>query len=196
MLVDSNGMKVKEDKLSREESFVCQKFFTPKWRDVSNFCTQIQCDNKDMVQKIVVHVGTNDFDDSEAIAITGLMEENIELLKQSFPKAELTVCTIIPRRNNNRHEDIKLINDFLQGSKKRWKIDILNLGPITPKYLKDEKHLDNIGLHFLITAMRYAFTGLLPFEGGNKRKRFSNGGGRCGSRYHQHHNRDKRDNGY
>lgn len=163
LLMDSNGMKVDVKRLSRDPNFTCEKVFTPAWKDIKNYVEQVVCENTEMVEKIFIHVGTNDFDSNDSIVITSLIEEGINALKDKFKQAEITMCSIIPRKHDTYKNEIKLVNDFILGSRKRLKVTVIDLGSIIKQFMfYDEKHVNPTGLHNLINAVKFAILGLFP----------------------------------
>ena len=186
MLVDSNGSKIDENRLSRDPGFKCNKFFTPTLEDIINFCSQVQCEHADLVAKIVINVGTNNFDTQDSVHITSTFKEVINLLQAKFKEAEIYVCTIIPRAGEEMKEEISLVNDYLRGARKMLKVAIIDLSPITADMLYDNKHLGGKGKHYLISSIQMALTGILPIFNTNNNNNNSgrnSRGARGGGRY-------------
>lgn len=179
MLVDSNGRKVDENRLGVDD---CKKIYTPTWDDIKKMLTQAQCDNPDRLERIFIHVGTNNFDLQDSIGVTNIMEEGFQLLKGKFPNAEITMCTIIPRKDDNKKEEIKLVNEFLHGSKRRLGINVIDLGAIHSTMCYDEKHINHSGIRILINATKFALTGLFPAEDTYNNTNRNNGRGRGNGR--------------
>ena len=166
---------------------------------------EVQCEDPNMVEKIFIHVGTNDFDHGDAVMVCTLMEEGIGRLKQKFPRAALTLCTIIPRKSGNKNEDIQLVNQFLTKSQQRLAVGIINLERVKSTMFYNEKHLNGEGLRILINATIFTFTGLFPAvnfpkrqqRGGNGWNNYGGSGGGPGNgkfrRYnHQNNNNNNR----
>ena len=172
MLVDSNANKIDENRLG--EYVACNKLYTPTWEDIKQMITQVQCNNPDIVEKIFIHVGTNNFDNSSAVQVCDVLEEGLGLLKRKFPKAEITMCSIIPRKNDEMVEEIRLVNEFLHGSKKRLGISLIDLGAVHHTMCYDRKHLNHDGVRILISAARFTFTGVFPGEPSQKNNRDQN----------------------
>ena len=86
------------------------------------------------------------------------------------------MCTIIPRKDDELKDDIKLVNDFLHGSKKRLGISVIDLGAVHSTMCYDRKHLNHDGLRILISAARFTFTGVFPGEPVQTNNRYRNRG--------------------
>ena len=202
LLVDSNGRKIDENRISDDSGFTCDKLYTPTWGDISKMVDEIQCEDPNMVEKIFIHVGTNDFDHGDAVMVCTLMEEGIGRLKQKFPRAALTLCTIIPRKSGNKNEDIRLVNQFLTKSHQRLAVGIINLERVKSTMFYDEKHLNGEGLRILINATIFTFTGLFPAvnfpkrqqRGGYGRNNYGGGGPGNGKGKFRRYNNNNRHN--
>ena len=107
-------------------------------------------------------------------------------LQRFFPNSEITMCTIIPRKNDELKDDIRMVNEFLLGSKRRLRITLLDLGAVHSSMCYDRKHINHDGLRILISAARFTFTGVFPGDvsqnQGNRDRGNHGGGGRYGQR--------------
>ena len=200
LLVDSNGRKVDENRIADDPDFTCDKIYTPTWEDIGKLITQGTCENPASVQKIFVHVGTNNFDNADAVKVCNVMEEGVKQLRSTFTEATITLCTIVPRKNNKKKEDIDLVNDFLIKSKRRLGIEVIDLGRVKPSMCYDEKHLNNEGLRILVHAVIFTFTGLFPAisqrrGGGNNRRNNNNNYRGNNNNNRRNNNNNRRNNG-
>ena len=99
------------------------------------------------------------------------------MLIGQFPNAAITLCSVIPRKGNKKHEDISLVNDFLVKSQRRLGINVISLDKIRPNMCYDEKHVNNEGVRILVNAAIFTLTGLFPAVNYGRRNAYRGGRG-------------------
>ena len=97
LLVDSNGAKVDESRLSRDVA--CKKVFTPTWNHVKDMLQALNGKCLKNIKQIWVHVATNDTSTNESLKIIQCIAESLGNMKSSFPEAEISVSKVIPQKS-------------------------------------------------------------------------------------------------
>ena len=159
LLVDSNGAKIDENKLSRDHS--CKKVFTPTWTHVKDFLEVINTEFLGNVKQIWVHVGTNDTDNNDPLKVIQIMEINLALIKRTFPEAEIFISKIIPRKSMKFLQCIDDINKFLASYCRQHDLSLFKY-KADANMLDDEKHLNRKGFQIMLGALKYVLFDIVP----------------------------------
>ena len=159
LLVDSDGTKVDESKLSREVS--CKKIFTPTWNRIKELLQELKGKSLKNVKQIWVHVGTNDTNNNEPSKVIKCIEENLGNMKNTFPEAEILTSKLIPRKSGKYTKRIKEINEFLEVYCKQNYMPLVKY-KIDENMLDDDKHLNRKGFQIMLGTLKYVLFGIIP----------------------------------
>eukprot|EP00112_Aurelia_sp_Birch-Aquarium-sp1_P002994 Seg13340.1 transcript_id=Seg13340.1/GoldUCD/mRNA.D3Y31 product="hypothetical protein" protein_id=Seg13340.1/GoldUCD/D3Y31 len=114
-------------------------------------------------KKIILHLGTNDIEDSGKEDFASFLHQSIELINSKCPNAVI-ICSEILRRYDNQNNKVAMANKILEDICDYTSID----APVVMTYhsyidetmLVDHKHLNRQGLKIFISDLKSTFFGV------------------------------------
>lgn len=149
ILIDSNGKYIDTTRLSRDRH--ARKLWCPT---ITATMKTITDSNLNRPSHIIIHVGTNDIEQSSVDSCASQFQALIEATSQKYPSSKILISSLLKRRDATDHRRSDLNSRLGLICSPFPNVHLVNNENIPHDYLHDNKHLKKRKIGALVTNLK------------------------------------------